>query len=160
MFKNYYGERALAELRKLGDVRLNDTGKVLDAKALAQAAQGCEIIISDRQTAASAELFPLMDDLVAFLRVAVDIRNIDITAASAQGILITHATPGFIASVAEMAIGFMIDCGRHVTQALPYIAPAMSPKRGWAASLMEQRSASLAMGRSASVLPRSVSHSA
>lgn len=117
MFKNYYGERALAELRKLGDVRLNDTGKVLDAKALAQAAQGCEIIISDRQTAASAELFPLMDDLVAFLRVAVDIRNIDITAASAQGILITHATPGFIASVAEMAIGFMIDCGRHVTQA-------------------------------------------
>ena len=86
MFKNYYGERALAELRKLGDVRLNDTGKVLDTKALAQAAQGCEIIISDRQTAASAELFPLMDDLVAFLRVAVDIRNIDITAASAQGI--------------------------------------------------------------------------
>ena len=117
MLKNYYGERALAELRKLGDVRLNDTGQVLDAKALAQAAQGCEIIISDRQTAGSAELFPLMDDLVAFLRVAVDIRNIDITAASAQGILITHATPGFIASVAEMAIGFMIDCGRHVTQA-------------------------------------------
>ena len=117
MLKNYYGARALAELRKLGDVRLNNTGKVLDAKALAQAAQGCEIIISDRQTPASAELFQLMDDLVAFLRVAVDIRNIDITAASAQGILITHATPGFIASVAEMAIGFMIDCGRHVTQA-------------------------------------------
>ena len=58
-----------------------------------------------------------MDDLVGFLRVAVDIRNIDITAASAQGILITHATPGFIASVAEMAIGFMIHCGRHITQA-------------------------------------------
>ena len=53
----------------------------------------------------------------AFLRVAVDIRNVDIVAASAQGILVTHATPGFIASVAEMAIGFMIDCGRHVTQA-------------------------------------------
>ena len=97
-------------------MRLNDTGEVLDAKALAQAAQGCEIIISDRQTAGSAELFPLMDDLVAFLRVAVDIRNIDISAASAQGIFITHATPGFIASVAEMAIGFMIDCGRHITQ--------------------------------------------
>ena len=45
MLKNYYGERALAELRKLGDVRLNDTGQVLDAKAMAQAAQGCEIII-------------------------------------------------------------------------------------------------------------------
>ena len=117
MLTNYYGERALAELRKLGDVRLNDTGQVLHAKALAQAAQGCEIIISDRQTAGPAEFFPLVDDLVAFLRVAVDIRNVDIAAASAQGILVTHATPGFIASVAEMAIGFMINCGRHVTQA-------------------------------------------
>src|SRR5215510_12488071 len=99
MLKNYYGERALAELRKLGDVRLNDTGRVLGAKALAQAAQGCEIIISDRQTAGPAEFFPLVGDLVAFLRVAVDIRNVDVAAASAQGILVTHATPGFIASV-------------------------------------------------------------
>jgi hypothetical protein len=106
MLKNYYSERALADLRKLGDVRLNDTGQVLDAKALAQAAQGCEIIISDRQTAAPAEFFPMVSDLVAFLRVAVDIRNVDVAAASGQGIPITHATPGFIASVAEMAIGF------------------------------------------------------
>lgn len=117
MLKNYYGERALAELRKLGDVRLNDTGRVLDAKTLAQAARGCEIIVSDRQTAGPAEFFPLASDLVAFLRVAVDIRNIDVAAASAQGILVTHATPGFIPSVAEMAIGFMIDCGRHITEA-------------------------------------------
>jgi D-3-phosphoglycerate dehydrogenase / 2-oxoglutarate reductase len=117
MLQNYYGKRALAELRKLGDVRLNATGQVLDAKALAQAAHGCEIIVSDRQTAGPAEFFPLVGDLVAFLRVAVDIRNVDVAAASAQGILITHATPGFIASVAEMAIGFMVDCGRHVTEA-------------------------------------------
>jgi D-3-phosphoglycerate dehydrogenase len=58
-----------------------------------------------------------VNDLVAFLRVAVDIRNVDVAAASAQGILVTHATPGFIASVAEMAIGFMVDCGRHITEA-------------------------------------------
>jgi len=117
MLKNYYGERALAELRKLGDVRLNDTDQVLDAKALAQAAHGCEIIVSDRQTAGPTEFFALADDLVAFLRVAVDIRNVDVAAASAQGILVAHATPGFIASVAEMAIGFMVDCGRHITEA-------------------------------------------
>jgi D-3-phosphoglycerate dehydrogenase / 2-oxoglutarate reductase len=115
MLKNYYGERALAELRKLGEVRLNQTAKVLDAKALAQAARGCEFIISDRQTPGPAAFFPLVPDLVAFLRVAVDIRNIDVQAASAQGVLVTHATPGFIASVAEMAVGFMIDCGRSIT---------------------------------------------
>ena len=117
MLNNYYGERALAALRALGDVRLNETGRVLDARALAQAARGCEIVVSDRQTPGPAEFFANAPDLIAFLRVAVDIRNIDVQAASAQGILVTHATPGFTAAVAEMAIGFMIDCGRQVTQA-------------------------------------------
>ena len=117
MLANYYGERALAALRKMATVKLNDTAKVLDVRALAEAARGCDIIVSDRQTAAPAEFFPLVPDLVAFLRVAVDIRNIDVAAASAQGILVTHATPGFVASVAEMAIGYMVDCARHITTA-------------------------------------------
>lgn len=115
MLANYYGERALAALRELGPVRLNGTGKVLDAQGLARAAAGCEIIVSDRQTPGPAEFFALVPDLVAFLRVAVDIRNIDVAAASRAGILVTHATPGFVESVAEMAIGFMIDLGRAIT---------------------------------------------
>jgi len=117
MLANYYGERALAELRKLGEVRLNGTGRVLDASALAMAAAGCEIIVSDRQTPGPAEFFAQAPDVVAFLRVAVDIRNIDVAAASREGILVTHATPGFIPSVAEMTIGFMVDCGRRITEA-------------------------------------------
>lgn len=116
MLENYYGARALAAMRKLGEVRLNTTGKVLDAKALAEAAKGCEIIVSDRQTPGPAEFFPLAPDVCAFLRVAVDIRNIDVDAASQQGVLVTQATPGFMASVSEMAIGFMIDCGRKITE--------------------------------------------
>ena len=116
MLANYYGERALAQLRKLGDVRLNEISKVLDADALAKAARGCPIVISDRQTAGPAEFFAQAPDCVAFLRVAIDIRNIDVPAASRHGILVTHATAGFIPSVSEMAIGYMIDLGRHVTQ--------------------------------------------
>ena len=93
MLANYYGERALAALRKLAAVKFNETGKVLDdPRALAEAARGCAIIVSDRQTPGPAAFFPLAPDLVAFLRVAVDIRNIDVAAASAQGILVTHAT--------------------------------------------------------------------
>jgi D-3-phosphoglycerate dehydrogenase len=116
MLTNYYGERALAALRQLGKVKLNTAGKVLDAKALIEAARGCDIVISDRQTPGPKEFFAAAPrELAAFLRVAVDIRNIDVPAASAQGILVTHATPGFVASVAEMAIGFMIDCGRFIT---------------------------------------------
>src|SRR5690348_17435376 len=115
MLENYYGERALSELRKLGNVRLNETGGVLGSDALAKAARGCEIVITDRQTAGPAEFFAQAPDCVAFLRVAIDIRNIDVPAASSQGILVTHATAGFIPSVSEMAIGYMIDCGRHIT---------------------------------------------
>src|SRR5438128_3089436 len=117
MLENYYGPRALAEMRKHGEVRVNTSGKVLDAKALSEAAKGCEIIVSDRQTPGPAEFFPLAPDCCAFLRVAVDIRNIDVDAASAQGILVTRATPGFMASVSEMAIGMMIDLGRGITDA-------------------------------------------
>ena len=58
MLENYYGPRALAEMRKLGEVRTNTSGKVLDAKALAEAAKGCEIIVSDRQTPGPARVFP------------------------------------------------------------------------------------------------------
>jgi D-3-phosphoglycerate dehydrogenase len=115
MLENYYGPRALAEMRKLGEVRTNTTGKVLDAKELAEAAKGCEIVVSDRQTPGPAEFFSLAPDCCAFLRVAVDIRNIDVEAASQQGVLVTRATPGFMASVAEMAIGMMIDCARKIT---------------------------------------------
>jgi D-3-phosphoglycerate dehydrogenase len=118
MLENYYGPRALAEMRKLGEVRLNTSGKVLDGKALAGAAKGCEIIVSDRQTPGPAEFFPLAPDCCAFLRVAVDIRNIDVEAASAHGILVTRATPGFIPSVSEMAIGMMIDCARKITDSV------------------------------------------
>jgi D-3-phosphoglycerate dehydrogenase len=118
MLENYYGQRALAELRKLGDVRLNETGKVLDAATLVKAARGCEIVITDRQTAGPAEFFDQAPDCVAFLRVAIDIRNIDVPAASKHGILVTHATAGFIPSVSEMAIGYMIDCGRHITRSI------------------------------------------
>jgi D-3-phosphoglycerate dehydrogenase len=115
MLENYYGPRALAEMRKLGEVRTNQSGKVLDAKALAEAAKGCEIIVSDRQTPGPAEFFPLAPDCCAFLRVAVDIRNIDVDAASREGVLVTRATPGFMASVSEMAVGMMVDCGRKIT---------------------------------------------
>ena len=69
-------------------------------------------------------------DLAAFLRVAVDIRNIDVEAASQAGILVTQATPGFTAAVAEMAIGFMIDCGRHTLDyALDYRQGREPPAR-------------------------------
>ena len=115
MLRNYYGERAVNALRELGDLHINPTGEVLTPAALIKAAQGCEIIVSDRQTVGPKEVFASLPELVAFLRCAVDIRNIDVPAASSAGVLVTHATPGFVASVAEMTVAFMIDIARGIT---------------------------------------------
>jgi D-3-phosphoglycerate dehydrogenase len=123
MLRNYFGGRALAALRALGEVRINPTDQVLDAAALAAASSGCAIVVSDRQTPGPAAFFEHASDTVAFLRCAVDIRNIEVEAASRAGVLVTHATPGFVASVAEIAVGFMVDLARGVTaQATAYHA--------------------------------------
>ena len=114
---NYYGERALAALRELGDVTVNPLDRALATAELIDAARGCAIIVADRETPGTAELFRRSPALVAFTRCAVDIRNVDIAAASECGILVTRAGPGFVASVAEWVIGVMIDLGRGITDA-------------------------------------------
>ena len=116
MLANYYGERALQALRKHGDVVLNPAGTVLDDPArLAEAAAGAAIVVADRQTPGPAAFFAACPDLVAFCRVAVDISTIDVEAASRHGVLVTRATPGFVAAVAELAVGMMVDLSRGIT---------------------------------------------
>ncbi len=117
MRRDYYGDEALGRLRQLGEVRLNETGRAPGANELIGLAQGCEVIVSDRMTEGSAAIFARLPELVAFVRCAVDIRNIDVGAASAQGILVTRASPGFVDSVAELTVGFMVDLARGLTDA-------------------------------------------
>lgn len=110
----YYPDEALAGLRALGEVRLNDNDTPWDAAGLVAAAKDCDVIVSDRQTPGPAPVFDGLPGLKAFVRCAVDIRNVDVPAATRNGVLVTHASPGFIASVAELVIGFMIDLGRGI----------------------------------------------
>ena len=119
----YYGDEALAGLRKLGEVRLNPTEDSWPPERMIAEARGCEVIVSYRQSAAPALVFDSLPDLVAFVRCAVDIRNIDVAAASRNGVLVTQASAGFVPAVAEMTLGLMIDLARHVTDsALAYRA--------------------------------------
>jgi D-3-phosphoglycerate dehydrogenase / 2-oxoglutarate reductase len=115
MRANYYGERALAALRAVADVKLNALGRVLGTADVIAGAKGCEIIISDRQTPGEAAVFESLPELCVFERVAVDIRNIDVAAASRAGVLVTRASPGFVPAVTEWILGAMVDAGRHVT---------------------------------------------
>lgn len=114
---NYFGQPALAELRTRAELRCHDSEAPWTAATLAQAARGMDIIVSDRRAEGSAELLAQLPQLVAFCRCAVDVRNVDIGAASAAGILVTHASPGFMASVSEWIVGVMIDLGRAISAA-------------------------------------------
>jgi D-3-phosphoglycerate dehydrogenase len=113
---NYYGERALAGLRALGEVKQNEEKESLEGEALIAAAQGCDLIVSYRQSPGPAQVFEQLPQLIAFLRCAIDIRNVDVPAASRAGVLVTQASAGFITSVAEQVFGFMIDLSRRVTE--------------------------------------------
>nr|WP_249158029.1 NAD(P)-dependent oxidoreductase [Bradyrhizobium jicamae] len=117
MRRDYYGERSLAGLRAIADVKLHEGEIALDAAALVKAAEDVEVIVADRMTQGPGEIFPRLPKLRAFVRCAVDIRNIDVAAASSVGVLVTQASPGFVQSVAELAIGFMVDLSRGVSRA-------------------------------------------
>lgn len=115
--RQYYGERALAALREMAEVRLHEAGEALAPAQLISAAVGVDVIIADRLTAGPAEVFQALPGLKAFCRVAVDIRNIDVDAASAAGVLVTRAKPGFMTAVAELGLGFMVDLARGISRA-------------------------------------------
>jgi D-3-phosphoglycerate dehydrogenase / 2-oxoglutarate reductase len=113
----YYGERSLAGLRALGEVRLHAGAVPLEGEALVEAAAGCALVVSYRQSPAPAALFERLAGLVAFLRCAVDIRNVDVAAASRAGVLVTQASAGFAPAVSELVLGFLVDLSRGVSRA-------------------------------------------
>ncbi|HWV88663.1 MAG TPA: hydroxyacid dehydrogenase [Burkholderiales bacterium] len=113
---NYYGERALATLRQAGEVVRNNKPHSLEGEELINAAKDCDLIVSYRQSPGPAELFERLPKLVAFLRCAIDIRNVDVAAASKAGVLVTQASAGFITSVSELVVGFLVDLSRGITR--------------------------------------------
>ncbi len=115
--RQYYGERALKSLQALADVKLNDADDALDADGIVAAAHDVDIIVADRLTEGRGEIFPRLPKLRAFIRCAVDIRNINVEAASQAGVLVTRAGPGFVQAVAELALGFMVDLSRGISRA-------------------------------------------
>ena len=82
MRRNYYGERSLKSLQALAEVTLHQGEEPLDAAALVRAAGDADIIVADRMTEGRGEIFPQLPKLRAFVRCAVDIRNVNLEAAS------------------------------------------------------------------------------
>ena len=117
MRDNYYGVRALKGLQSLGEVVLHQGDETLEGARLISAAKACDLIVADRATALPATIFDGLASLRAVLRCAVDIRNIDVAAASSHGVLVTRAKPGFVESVTELVLGFLVDLNRGISRA-------------------------------------------
>jgi len=115
--RQYYGERSLIGLQALAQVVLHEADSALDSAGLIGAARDVDIIVADRLTEGPGEIFARLPNLRAFVRCAVDIRNIDVEAASVAGVLVTRAGPGFVQSVAELALGFLVDLSRGISRA-------------------------------------------
>jgi len=110
----YFGARAEAALREIASVQLNTEARELTTAELAEAARDCDALIAYRQTPAPAALFAALPQLAVLLRCAMDIRSIDVPAASEHGVLVTHASAGFNAAVAEWIVATMIDLARGI----------------------------------------------
>lgn len=115
--RTYYGARALARLRELVEVTLHEGDVPLDPSGVIAAARDVDFIIADRATPVPGEVFAALPGLKVVMRSAVDIRNIDVAAASTAGVLVTHAEPGFVQSVVELTLGLLVDLSRGITRA-------------------------------------------
>jgi D-3-phosphoglycerate dehydrogenase len=109
-------------------VKLHTGAEPLEGKALIEAARDCDLIVSYRQSPGPAELFQSLPKLVAFLRCAIDIRNVDVAAASKAGVLVTQASAGFVTSVTELVLGFMVDLARGITESAHWYHHGRVPK--------------------------------
>ena len=108
----YYGPCATAALQAIAEVQFNPSEAPVAGAELAAMAQDADIIVSYRQTVGDEAVFAALPRLKAFMRCAIDIRNIDVAAASRHGVLVTQASAGFIASVSEWIVGAMIELSR------------------------------------------------
>lgn len=114
--KDKYGDAAVAGLKVLGDLTVHDGDDPLTVDQLIGLAADADVIVLDRMVPGEARLFKALPKLVAIHRAAMDIRNVDVAAASAEGVLVTRAGPGFIPAVTELILGQMVDLGRGMSR--------------------------------------------
>jgi len=112
---NFYGRRAVRELEAFAEVRINDSGRALTTEMLLAGSQGCDVVVLDRNTPADAAFFAGCAGLASVHRGAVDIRTIDVAAASEAGVLVTNASPGFVDAVVELSLGLTVDLARGIS---------------------------------------------
>jgi D-3-phosphoglycerate dehydrogenase len=108
-------ESGLDLLRNAGhDVDVQDG---LDPAALLEAIVGAHGLIIRSATKVTAEVIEAGSDLVVVGRAGVGLDNVDVDAATAQGVMVVNAPESNILSAAEQAMALLLAQARNVPQA-------------------------------------------
>ena len=108
-----FGGENLAALHEMGTVVFNRETRAHTTAEMIEAARGCEIVVADRLTAGAGGFFDNAPDLVAFVKTVTDLKNLDLEAASRNGVLATTTEPPFVPGVTEWVLGHMINLARY-----------------------------------------------
>ena len=131
----YFRGDAVERLARLGSVKLNESGAEWTTQQLVEAARGCDIVVAYRETPGDAAVFDGLPGLKAYVRCAVDIRDIDQAAASRNGVLVTHVSGVFVSGVAEWIIAMMIDLNRRFSASISDYRAGLTPRPAIGAEL-------------------------
>jgi D-3-phosphoglycerate dehydrogenase len=112
----FFSEAAMERLGAIARVGRHGGEHALGSEALADEAGDARLIVTDWYTGADAAFFARCSPhLLALVRAGVEIRNIDLAAATAAGVLVVN-TPGlYVRPVVELTIGFMVALARRIT---------------------------------------------
>ena len=110
-----YFSKAHEALDVMADVVRNPKQRDLSTEEVIEAAAGCQVVVCHRSTHGKKEIFNELADMAVFIRPQVDISDVDVAAADANGVLVLNSVPAFIPATAEMALALMLDLARDVT---------------------------------------------
>ncbi len=108
-------QKAIDILEASDGIRVSAPGKLERAALLAAVADAQALIIRSGVTA-DAELLAKAPQLKAIARAGVGVDNVDLAAATEQGIVVMNTPGGNTISTAEHTFGLMIALARHIPQ--------------------------------------------
>ena len=108
-------QRAIDMLRARDGITVAAPGK-LERAALLDSVGAAQALIIRSGVQADAELLAAAPKLRAIARAGVGVDNVDLTAASAKGIVVMNTPGGNTISTAEYTFGLMLALARHIPQ--------------------------------------------
>ena len=125
------------EIAETGLERLRDAGHDVDVQLELSAEQLCDAIagasglIVRSATNVTAEVLSAGSDLVVVGRAGIGLDNVDVAAATAQGVMVANAPQSNIVSAAEHTIALLLGQARHIPQAHDALRAGRWERSAW-----------------------------